>query len=52
MAFWQLTKLRVIYPVLLFLILFVDGTLMSSMGGLFTQFPWHILPTLTLGWLF
>ncbi|WP_273709734.1 rod shape-determining protein MreD [Leuconostoc mesenteroides] len=52
MAFWQLTRLRVIYPVLLFLILFVDGTFMSSMGGVFTQFPWHILPTLTLGWLF
>lgn len=38
MAFWQLTRLRVIYPVLLFLILFVDGTFMSSMGGYLHNF--------------
>jgi len=52
MAFWQLTRLRVIYPVLLILTLFIDGTLMSGLGGILTHFPWHVLPTLTLGWAF
>lgn len=52
MAFWQLTRLRVVFPILLLLFLFVDGDLMAAMGGLFTAFPWHVLPTLTLIWLF
>ncbi|MCC8438916.1 MULTISPECIES: rod shape-determining protein MreD [Leuconostoc] len=52
MAFWQLTRLRVIYPILLILTLFIDGTLMSGLGGILTHFPWHVLPTLTLGWAF
>lgn len=52
MAFWQLTRLRVVYPIVLLFLLFVDGSLMSGMGGIFTAFPWHILPVLTLGWLF
>ncbi|CAM3083098.1 rod shape-determining protein MreD [Leuconostoc rapi] len=52
MAFWQLTRLRVVYPVVLVFLLFVDGSLMAGMGGIFTAFPWYILPTLTLGWLF
>lgn len=52
MAFWQLTRLRVIYPVLFVLTLFIDGTLMSGLGGILTHFPWHVLPTLTLGWAF
>jgi rod shape-determining protein MreD len=33
MAFWQLTRLCVIYPVLLFLILFVDGHSCLVWGG-------------------
>lgn len=52
MAFWQLTRLRVIYPILLILTLFIDGTLMSGLGGILTHFSWHVLPTLTLGWAF
>ena len=52
MAFWQITRLRVVYPVLLVLLLFVDGALMAGMGGIFTAFPWHVLPVTTLIWLF
>ncbi|MGY3741989.1 rod shape-determining protein MreD [Leuconostoc inhae] len=52
MAFWQLTRLRVVYPVFLFFLLFVDGSVMAGMGGMLTAFPWHILPALTLVWLF
>ena len=52
MAFWQLTRLRVVFPVLLLFFLFVDGDLMAAMGGIFTAFPWHVLPVLTLIWLF
>jgi len=52
MAFWQLTRLRVVYPVFLFFWLFVDGSVMAGMGGMLTAFPWHILPALTLVWLF
>ena len=52
MAFWQLTRLRVVYPALLFFLLFVDGSLMAGMGGILTAFPWYILPTLTMVWLF
>ncbi len=33
-------------------LLFVDGSLMAGMGGILTAFPWYILPTLTLVWLF
>ncbi len=42
MAFWQITRLRIVYPVLLVLLLFVDGALMAGMGGIFTAFPWHV----------
>lgn len=52
MAFWQLTRLRVVYPVVLVFLLFVDGSIMASMSGIFTVFPWYVLPTLTLSWLF
>ncbi|CAH1856394.1 rod shape-determining protein MreD [Convivina intestini] len=52
MAFWQLIRFRVIYPLVLFLLLFLDGNLMSSLGGILNHFPFHILPLLTLIWLF
>lgn len=52
MAFWQLTRIRVVYPVILFFLLFVDGAVMSGMGAFFTAFPWHVLPSATLIWLF
>ncbi|MEX0381094.1 rod shape-determining protein MreD [Leuconostoc sp. MS02] len=52
MAFWQLTRLRVVYPIILLFLLFADGSLMAGMSGIFTAFPWYILPTLTLVWLF
>ncbi|WEV54145.1 rod shape-determining protein MreD [Leuconostocaceae bacterium ESL0723] len=49
---WRFLKFKLIYPVVLLLFLFVDGDLMASMGPIFTHFPLHILPTLTLIWLF
>lgn len=52
MAFWQFTRLKFVYPVILLILFFLDGTLMSALGGYFTHFPFHILPMLTFVWLF
>lgn len=52
MAFWQLKQFKIVFPLVLFFLLFLDGTLMSSLNGLLTHFPYYILPNLTFVWLF
>lgn len=52
MALWQIFRFRVIYPIVLFLFLFIDGNLKSSLSPILTHFPFNVLPMLTLIWLF
>ncbi|GAP02814.1 cell shape determining protein MreD [Fructobacillus pseudoficulneus] len=52
MAGWQFIRLQIIYPLILLVLFFVDGNLMSSFGSFLLHPPVHIIPMLTLIWLF
>jgi rod shape-determining protein MreD len=52
MAFWQFKQFKVVFPMMLLLLLFLDGTIMSSLNSYLTPFPLSLLPNLTFVWLF
>ncbi|GAP00005.1 rod shape-determining protein MreD [Fructobacillus ficulneus] len=52
MASWRFVRIKIVYPIVLVLLFLIDGNLMSSFGTLLLHPPFHIVPTLTLIWLF
>ncbi|CAK1233857.1 Cell shape-determining protein MreD (MreD) [Fructobacillus cardui] len=52
MTGWQFIRFRIVYPLILILLFFIDGNIMSSFGVFLLHSPFHIIPTLTLIWFF
>ncbi|MDF7636653.1 rod shape-determining protein MreD [Leuconostocaceae bacterium ESL0958] len=49
---WQFSRLTILYPLILFLLFFLDGNVMAALTPLLLGGSFHILPLGTLIWFF
>ena len=51
MSLWRITRLKFLYPIVLFLVIFSDGSIYSAFSNYLILDAFHFIPMLFLSWI-